>query len=131
MELDPLYRIQVTCPCCDQSYETSRVRPSFKKALRSDSDFCGYYRPEANPDFYVVRVCLRCGYASTEHSLGQLNERQKQAYRERLSSRWTSRDYGGERSLQQAMDCYKLALMTFQAVGESERLIAGILHHLA
>ncbi|QAY66788.1 DUF2225 domain-containing protein [Paenibacillus protaetiae] len=131
MELEPLYRIQVNCPCCGSTFSTSRVRQSFKRALRTDTDFCGHYREGANPDYYVVRVCPICGYASTENSMAQLSNRQKEAYYNEVGKRWTSRDYGGERNNAQALDSYKLALMTCQAVGESDRLIAGILHHLA
>ncbi|MFD1952840.1 DUF2225 domain-containing protein [Paenibacillus thailandensis] len=131
MEIEPLYRIQVACPCCSKPFMTSRVRSSFKRALRTDTDFCGHYRERANPDYYVVRVCPACGYASTENSLAKLSARQRQAYEERLGSKWVGRDYGGERTANQAIECYKLALMTSQAVGENDRLIAGILHHLA
>lgn len=131
MELEPLYQIQVTCPCCSQPFMTSRVRSSFKRALKTDTDFCGHYQAGANPDYYVVRVCPYCGYASTENSSVQLTDRQLKAYTAAIAPKWVSRNYGGERTALQAIECYKLALMTSQVVGESGRLIAGILHHLA
>ena len=50
--MDALYQIRVNCPCCEQSFQTSRVRPSFKKAVSRDSDFCLHYRENAaNPDY--------------------------------------------------------------------------------
>ena len=65
--MEPLYESTITCICCEMDFVTSRVRPSFKKAISMDSDFCGHYRNDMNPDYYVVRVCPQCGFASTHH----------------------------------------------------------------
>ncbi|MBD2867785.1 DUF2225 domain-containing protein [Paenibacillus arenilitoris] len=129
--MEPLYQSKMTCICCETRYATSRVRPSFKRATKTDTDFCGYYKAEVNPDFYVVRVCPNCGYASTENGLERLNDTQKKQYLDRIGSRWETQDYTGERSAQSAMACYKLALLSAQAVGEKDRVLAGILHHIA
>ncbi|SFE41627.1 hypothetical protein SAMN05216378_3042 [Paenibacillus catalpae] len=129
--MEPLYQIKMNCICCETIFTTSRVRPSFKKAVSVDSDFCGYYRSEANPDFYVVRVCPTCGFATTENGVGRLSERQKKDYHEQIGSRWKKCDYGGERDAAAAMKVYKLALLTSQAIEEKHRVIAGILHHIA
>ncbi|MFC7678214.1 DUF2225 domain-containing protein [Paenibacillus sp. GCM10028914] len=130
LALEPLYTITVTCGNCENSFKTSRVRPSFKKAVRTDTDFCGYYKNE-NPDYYVVRVCPECGLASTENSAHSLNERQKQDFRSKIASRWIQRDFGGRRSLEDALEVYKLALLCAQCIGERERIIASLLHHIA
>lgn len=130
MVLEPLYTITVTCGNCEHPFITSRVRPSFKKAVRTDTDFCGYYKDE-NPDFYVVRVCTKCGFASTEHSVVSLNESQKSDFRSKIGSRWTPRDFGGQRSLEDALETYKLALLCAQSIGEKERIVASLLHHIA
>ncbi|ACS99885.1 DUF2225 domain-containing protein [Paenibacillus sp. JDR-2] len=129
--MEPLYQTKMNCICCETIFTTSRVRPSFKKAVAIDSDFCGYYRAEANPEFYVVRVCPTCGFATTENGTQRLTERQRKEYLEQIGSRWTPYDYGGERDAAQAMKVYKLALLSAQAVEEKPRVIAGILHHIA
>lgn len=128
--IEPLYQIKVTCANCDHSFETSRVRPSLKKAYRTDTDFCGYYKNE-NPDFYVVRVCPDCGYASTENFKALLNEKQISNFRSQIGSRWEPRDFGGHRTLQDALETYKLALLCAQVIGERERIVASLLHHIA
>lgn len=128
--MDPLYQIKVTCSCCDSSFQTSRVRPSLKKAVKTDSDFCSYFK-EVNPDFYVVRVCPYCGFASTENFSEKLSDKQKQAYYDKFGSQWQHRDYGGARDEADAMECYKLSLLSAQTVGEKERVVAGLLHHIA
>ncbi len=129
--MEPLYQSKIECICCERTYMTSKVRPSFKRAVNSDSDFCGYYKAEVNPDFYVVRVCPYCGFASTENGMGRLSDQQKTLYNDKIGFRWESRDYSGERSAKIAMVTYKLALLSAQAIGEKDRVLAGILHHIA
>ncbi len=130
MTLEPLYSIKVTCYYCEHEFNTSRVRPSFKKAIRTDSDFCAYYKDE-NPDYYVVRVCPKCGFASTENSTERLNDSQKQRFADKISSRWIARDFSGHREWEAALETYKLALLVAQTIGEKERIIASLLHHIA
>lgn len=128
--MDPLYQIKVNCSCCESEFMTSRVRPSLKKASRSDTDFCSYFNG-VNPDFYVVRVCPYCGFASTENFATRLNVKQKSDYLEKIGKHWKMKDYGRERTEEEALECYKLSLLTAQTVGESIRLVAGLLHHIA
>lgn len=128
--VEPLYQVKVACPQCESEFKTSRLRPSFKKAMRTDTDFCIYYK-ELNPDYYVVRVCPKCGFASTENSIGRLNSVQKKIFQEKVASRWGFRDLGGERSWDDALYSYKLALLGCQTVGEKGRVTAGLLHHIA
>nr|WP_285857360.1 DUF2225 domain-containing protein [Paenibacillus lautus] len=130
VKLEPLYSIKVACAHCEHEYLTSRVRPSFKKAFRTDTDFCAYYKSE-NPDFYVVRVCPECGFASTEHSTLKLNERQKTLFYDQVGCRWEKRDMGGPRNLEDALESYKLALLCAQVIGERDRIVASLLHHIA
>lgn len=99
-ELEPLYKIKVTCTYCENEFQTSRVRPSFKRSMRNDTDFCSYYKNE-NPDYYVVRICPSCGFASTENSVDRLNEVQRAKFREIISSRFVKKDYGGQRDWKQ------------------------------
>jgi uncharacterized protein (DUF2225 family) len=129
--IEPLYPTKISCASCENQYQTSRVRSTFKKAIKNDSDFCSYYKDDVNPDYYVVRVCPACGFASTENSLGRLTERQKSDYRKRIGDNWTGRDYGGERSWEQSLESYKLALLCAQTIGEKDRVLAGLLHHIA
>lgn len=129
--MEPLYSTTITCICCDSPFQSSRVRPSFKKAASRDSDFCSYYKNDINPDYYVVRVCPKCGFATTENGIDVLNDRQKQEYYDRIGVHWAMRDYGGKRTIEQAMECYKLVLLCMQVIGGKDRVVAGILHHIA
>lgn len=128
-DLDPLYQIKVTCDYCDASFQSSRVRPRFKQVSRVDTDYCNYYK-EHNPDFYVVRICPYCGYASTEN-FTPLLPAYKALFREKIAAQWQYKDYGGERTYDDAMYLYKMALVCGQLKKENSRVMAGILHHIA
>lgn len=130
--MEPLYQTTVVCANCQEPFQTSRVRPSFKKPERTDSDFCTHFKAgNENPEFYVVRVCPGCGFASTESFAKEINDKQRAAFRARIGATWEHQDYGGPRSLKDAMTVYKLALLTAQAIGERPLVIASILHHIA
>ncbi|CAG7640918.1 hypothetical protein PAESOLCIP111_04186 [Paenibacillus solanacearum] len=128
--VEPLFQVNVACPHCESEYKTSRVRPSFKKASGTDTDFYVRYK-EINPDYYVVRVCPSCGFSCTENSTERLNSVQKQAFAGKVGGQWTAKDYGGERSWDNALYTYKLALLCAQTVKEKNRITAGLLHHIA
>ena len=129
-DLIPLYSIKVKCCNCEHEFLTSRVRPSLKMAVRRDTDFCAYYKAD-NPDYYVVRVCPTCGFASTENSADKLTELQRKAFNEQVGNRWKSRDFGGKRSWESALESYKLALLCAQSINDKDRIIASLLHHIA
>ncbi|TDF98626.1 DUF2225 domain-containing protein [Paenibacillus piri] len=128
--VEPLYHVKVECTYCQFSFETSRVRPSFKKAKHTDTDFCIHYK-DVNPDYYVVRVCPFCGYADSENASGKLSPAQRQEFREKVADHWTPKELGNERSWEDAMQAYKLALVCAQIRNEKGRVIAGLLHHIA
>jgi uncharacterized protein len=95
--LEPLFKVKVTCKNCDYMFETSRVRPSFKKSVGSESDFYVRYK-EINPEYYVVRVCPFCGFATTENFSDKISPGQKGEFELRVRTNWSYRDFGGERS---------------------------------
>jgi uncharacterized protein (DUF2225 family) len=128
--VEPLYDINVKCTYCEHSFQTSRVRPSFKKAKGTDTDFCVHYK-EINPDFYVVRICPFCGFASTENFSDKMTSAQKADFEQKVARNWTMKEYGKERTWDDALQTYKLALVCAQIKDEKVRVIAGILHHLA
>jgi len=128
--VEPLYKVNVTCPMCENEFQTSRVRTSFRKPVDKDSDFCGRYRG-ANPDYYVVRVCPYCGFSTTENFESKLTPRIREQIKGRISANWNMRDFSGERDWNTALQTYKLALVCAQLAEEKPRIIAGILHHIA
>lgn len=130
MMVEPLYEISVKCTYCENSYKTMKVRPSFKKASKTDTDFCVHYK-DINPDFYVVRVCPFCGYAHTENFSDKWKPAQREDFYERVAQNWSMRNYCGERTWEDTLLSYKLALLSAQIKEEKSRVVAGLLHHLA
>jgi hypothetical protein len=130
VEKIPLYQIRVDCIYCGTNFATSKIRPSFKKSWKTDTDFCVHYK-EHNPDFYVVRVCPYCGFSFTENSVKTLTTPQRELFKNRVADFWLSRDFGKERRWEDALQSYKLALLCAQITGEKIRVIAGLLHHIA
>lgn len=128
--LEPLYRVKEVCTYCEKDFETSRVRSSLKKAAYTDTDFFVRYR-YANPDHYVVSVCPHCGYARTENFSATLSAAVRTHFELMIVKNWNHRDYGGERSWEDAMTTYKLALLCAQIKKEKDRVVAGLLHHIA
>jgi uncharacterized protein len=129
--VEPLYLAKATCTQCEMPYQTSRIRPSFKKSTGRDSDFCLHFPEETNPEYYIVRVCPFCGFASTENFSEHMTTKQKQEFMEKIGSQWTMKDYCGKRTWEEALQCFKLALLCAQLKQESERVVSGILHHIA
>jgi uncharacterized protein (DUF2225 family) len=128
--LEPLFQVNIKCLNCENSFKTSRVRPSFKKPYAKDSDFCGHYK-NANPEYYVVRVCPICGFATTEHMEEKLTNAQKAVFKEKIGAQWSMRDYSGERTWEDTLQTLKLGLLCCQIKDEKPRVIAGVLHHIA
>lgn len=128
--VEPLFKINVRCSHCKYAFQTSRVRPSFRKGMGTDSDFCVHYK-DHNPDYYVVRVCPACGYSFSESFTDSWTDTQAAEFKARVANQWGERDYGGERSWEDALETYKLALISAQIKGERERVVAGLLHHIA
>lgn len=122
--------IKVTCICCEQTFQTSRVRVSFKKSAKTDTDFCIHYKT-VNPDYYVVRVCPFCGFSFSENFSDRFTPKQKQLYLDKLGRNWNGLDLTGERDWNGAVQSYKLALLCAQIKEEKDRVIAGLLHHIA
>ena len=130
-QVKPLYTLTAECPACSQSFSTSRIRPRYKKAVKLDSDFCPYFAdPDLNPDYYVVQVCEHCGCGTTERAQKRWSDHQRAEFNKRVASQWKFRSYGGQRSWQDALETYQLALLTAQTIRDSQRVIAGLLHHI-
>lgn len=128
--VEPLYEISVNCTYCDNAFKTMKVRPSFKKATKTDADFCVHYK-DINPDYYIVRICPYCGYAHTENFADNWKPAQREAFHEKVAKNWTMRSFSGERTWEETLQSYKLALVSAQIKEEKSRVVAGLLHHLA
>ena len=108
-----LYKVKLKCPVCGNTFTTCRVRSKKCLVESRDTDFCIYYK-DCNPIFYEAAVCVRCGYASMLGCFKEISPEDAQTIHSKLASGWTQRDFGGERSIDDAVDAYKLVLYCLQ-----------------
>ncbi len=52
-------------------------------------------------------------------------------FHEKVAQNWSMRDYCKERTWEDSIQCFKLALLSAQIKNEKSRVVAGLLHHLA
>ncbi|ASS74819.1 hypothetical protein CIG75_07390 [Tumebacillus algifaecis] len=122
---DAFYDRKITCPLCSQGYTTKKVLSKAIKALHVEGDFYATYSI-VNPNYYAINVCPDCGYAFLDKTKPKITSYKRELYRQQVGSRWVSREYGGMRSIEQALVSFKLALFCAQFMGEPERTIGGL-----
>lgn len=112
-EINPVYTIKITCPICEKQIEVTKVRSKFVKLVSQDEDFCPHYEG-LNPVFYEAWVCGYCGYAAHSTVFDQVSVYDRKRVYEKITPRWKSRSFNGERDIHQALDAFKIVLYNLQ-----------------
>lgn len=120
-----LYDKEVNCPICNNVFHTKKVRSSAVRIEKRDTDFCIYYNSE-NPMLYTVWVCPNCGYAALESGFQEVSNVGKKQIIARISNNWVQRSFGEKRSVGEAIEAYKLALLCGQLINVKKGVL-GIL----
>lgn len=107
-----LYDKNIKCPVCDEAFTSKKVKSNFIKVVKRDTDFRAEYQFD-NPTFYGVDVCPNCGHARFESDFQDVNEAAKQLIKANITSKWKSKDFCGERSINDAAEAHKLALLNY------------------
>lgn len=110
-ELNELFDKTIECPVCSKEFITKKVRTSRLRLLKRDEDFLNYYNAE-NPIKYNIFVCPNCGYSASENKFEKIKKDQAKIIINNISTRWTKREFGGVRDLDEAIESYKLALVS-------------------
>ncbi|EAX46795.1 conserved hypothetical protein [Thermosinus carboxydivorans Nor1] len=103
-----LYDTEKPCPVCEKTFTVTKVR-SRLVTLRQDSDFCTYYK-DINPYYYDIWVCPHCGYAAPENWFASLPPTGREKVRAFLGGRQVNVNFAGERTREQAIAAFKLAI---------------------
>ncbi|TXC91207.1 DUF2225 domain-containing protein [Metabacillus litoralis] len=125
--LDYLYDRKVDCYSCKTSYTTKKVLSRYIRAHNHDTDFCSFYvTTKINPLLYYVHVCPSCGFSSTEESSNYFPPMTMEAIQEKISTNWNNKFYCDERSLETAINSYKLAIYCATIKKEKNIALAGL-----
>lgn len=132
MQIEPIYPKSMTCLYCKHPFKTSRVRSRFVRVSSHDTDFKPNYKNlEANPLYYNVAVCPSCGFAFTEDFLPYFAPHAEQKIEKIIRANWNKRDLTGERTIEDAIETYKLALLSSKLKEEKALPTAGLALRLA
>ena len=122
--VDLLYTVDKDCALCGRSFPVTKVRNRLRM-VKQDTDFCTTYA-DINPYYYDIWVCPHCGYAAQESWFSELSESAAVKVKAFLKGKDIRVDFGGERSCQQALDTYRLALYFANLTGQIASRVAGL-----
>jgi uncharacterized protein (DUF2225 family) len=132
VDSDCLYDKNCACLHCGTTFTSKRVRSGSQPFVKRDTDFCTYFKNQRlNPILYTVYVCPACGFAFTDQFDPVMPPLVKKQIREKLASKWTSKNYGIIRTMEEAMATYKLAIYSAGLKGEAHSVKAGLYLRLA
>jgi len=131
-ELEPYYDKNISCPMCETSYKTRKIRTRFSNPHQIDADFCPHYKnPETNPLYYLINVCPQCGYSFNEQFSENFSDKAKATIWDKICKSWKQLDFTKSRTFKQAVDSYKLAIYCAEYKEEKPEVLGGICLRLA
>lgn len=132
MEISPFYKKRMQCLNCKAHFLTTRIRSRHVRVVQHDSDFRPIYlHKDVNPIFYNVAVCPDCGFAFTDDFNRYFAPGTQELIRKNITLKWRSRDFGSMRTMEQAVESYKLAYLSASFKKEKPLTIAGIMLRIA
>jgi uncharacterized protein len=126
-EITPFYQKNINCLYCKKPFQSTKLRSRFIKFSHHDTDFRPVYKDELiNPLLYNVNVCPECGFSFTDDFTKYIVPAIKPEIQDRLTNRWSKQDFGGTRSIFQAINTYKLAILSASLKREKSITVAGL-----
>lgn len=122
---DDFYTKQIKCPICNNVFLGIKVKSKACIVVKKDEDFCTYYK-DINPLFYEIHICPSCAYAAYESSFQDISQDEVLKLRDAFCAREVSRNFCKERSLNDALDSFKLALYTANIMKAKNSSIASL-----
>jgi uncharacterized protein (DUF2225 family) len=127
---EALYEKSIKCPICNNSFSSKRLRSTACRIDKREEDFYTSYKGH-NPMHYEILVCPNCGYAASETSYDSLSTKELTDIKELLSGKVINRSFCGERTVNDALDSFKLALFIAKSREAKNSVIAGLSLKLA
>jgi len=120
-----LFNHNCSCPICEINFKTKKIHDKKIIILKKDTDFCTYYE-EPNPYLYEINVCPNCGFSFTNSLNKKLSAANIDNFVKVFAPQWNKIDYTGERNIEQAIDTYKLAIVSGQIIEMKPSYLAKI-----
>lgn len=127
---EELYDKKVKCPVCSVDFTSKKVKISKLRAEKRHSDLFVHYKGE-NPVKYSVYICPVCGYSALGEKYDKVSDDVLTILRDKITSKWKEREYGGYRSVDEAITCYKLALYCGEVLSYKKLYLGGICLRIA
>lgn len=121
---DALYSVEKDCAVCEEKFPVTCVR-SRLSLLKQDSDFCAYYKG-VNPYYYTVWVCPHCGYAARDTDFPGITPPMAAKIKTFLAKRDVKVNLCGDRTREQAIVSYQLAIFYSGMVTTPASKLAGL-----
>lgn len=132
MEIKPFYKKKVTCTYCENKFTTTKIRSRFVRIVTYETDFKTVYpNTDVSPLYYNVHVCDSCGFAATEEFSPYFAPGTKKAIQQQITEKWKQRSFSEERSIEEAIETYKLAYLSGVVKKEKAITMAGLVLRLA
>jgi len=132
LELSPFYEKKIDCLFCKKSFPTTKIRTKFVKVDDTDTDFMPIYADDkVQAMYYNVFVCEHCGFSFTEDFTKYFAPGIPETLKAQVCEKWVPHGFGGERTIFQAIQAYKLALLCADIKKERYVTKAGLALRLA
>lgn len=129
-EIKAIYNSKIVCPACNSDIEYTKVRSKTIRLIKQDSDFCPHYEGE-NPIFYEAVICPECGYGSHVTSFSNINRYDKENVRSKITGKWHKRSFTGQRTVDNALEAFKIVLLNLNSIDAQKSDIAKICMRIA
>ncbi|MCM3745452.1 DUF2225 domain-containing protein [Sporosarcina luteola] len=132
MEISATYAKKTDCKNCLEKFTTTKIRSRFVRVTKHESDFKPVYADSnINPILYNVAVCPNCGFAFTDEFSSYFAPGVKEDIAQKITSLWSGRSFGDERTIEEAIETYKLAYVSAKVKKEKALTMAGIMLRIA
>ncbi|KPB04716.1 DUF2225 domain-containing protein [Bacillus sp. CHD6a] len=130
--MEQYFSREISCDNCKHAYSTLKIKSRYIRPVTHDSDFCSTYQSlETNPLLYYVSVCPHCGYAVSDEFNPKLTKDAQLAIQTKIQKHWNYKNYGQKRSVETAINSYKLGIYSGIIKKETPIVMAGLYLRLA
>ncbi len=128
--IDSIYNKEITCPVCGQKFNVTKVKLKTCKVESRDTDFCVNYK-DINPMFYDAWVCDYCGYAAQADKFEEIGYKEADIVLKEIKPKWNKRVFSGERTVDTALEAFKLVLLNHKVRGAKASEMAKVCMRIA